>query len=121
MNATHGRVLKSEEDLALLLRVYRTQHKYQEALSICEDKRTGIASPIAYRSWSIVRQMVELYGMCEKWDLQWHTCKEVLEHACSKASTRTPPDSKFAFGELGDDWTIWDGLVTACVKLATEE
>ncbi|KAL9104072.1 MAG: hypothetical protein Q9163_000924, partial [Psora crenata] len=108
-----GRILEAQEDLMLLLRVYKDQGKIVEARNILEDARRGFASAVGNRSWELVIQMIELQGLCERWELQWHTCREILQESRPEKFKRVDSGSNLAYGERGDDWRIWDGLVTA--------
>lgn len=112
------RAVNTEEDLFLLLRVYKAQKKYIEALAILEDPRTGFQSRYAKNSWAVLRQMIEFYRLCERWHTLWKTCQNVLEYvqpSVFKPSIDGLP--VFNFGDLGDDWLVWDGFVTAAANV----
>ena len=104
-----------------MLRVYKDQGKYEEALNILEDERKGFASPVGNRSWELALQMIELQGICGRWKVQWHSCQEILRHARPKKFQCENSRSNLAFGERGDDWKIWDFLVMSTTKLASDE
>lgn len=78
----------------------------------------GINSPIGKDLWELVRQKIELCELCQRWDDQWKFCKELLEdaHPSTLRETRT---SYHRFGESGDDWKIWIGLITAASNIDT--
>ncbi|KAL9129909.1 MAG: hypothetical protein Q9217_001757 [Psora testacea] len=116
-----GRILEGEDDLTLLLRVYKDQSKYVEALNILEDMWKGSASPLGSRSWELALQTIELQGLCGRWELQWRTCQEILQESRPKKFKRENSGSKLAFGERGDDWKVWDGLVAATNEFFVEK
>ena len=112
------RALNTSEDLLLLVRVYKSQNKDTEALALLEDQRTGFGSHLCKKDWEIVRQMIELYTLCKRWQSLYDVCREILQ--CSLARILIPDQepSQWDFGPLGDDWVVWDGLLTASVELA---
>ncbi|KAG8525466.1 uncharacterized protein KY384_009110 [Bacidia gigantensis] len=116
-----GRVITTQEDLLLLLRVYKDQGKYQEALDILEDPQRGFASSIGKSSWELVLEMLDFQGLCNKWESQWCNCLDILKG--SRPSKFRSQESKlqFSFGERGDDWKIWKTFITATSKLTTDQ
>ena len=116
-----GRILQTLEDLFLLVKVYRSQNKYEEALAVLDDSRTGIHSRVGRKSWELVRTKIELYETCKFWKDEWQFCWELLEDARPdnlQDVSRTPYSS---FGKIGDDWKVWAGLVNATYELGTQE
>lgn len=115
------RALKNEQDLLLLVEVYAAQLKYWEALAVLEDPRTGYMSHLSKNKWEIARHMIGLYELVGNWKAQWDVCSAILVNARPEIFDRVTDDSaKYDFGELGDDWRIWDGLVTACGQLNSD-
>ena len=113
------RALQTEQDLLLLLEVYVTQRKYAEALAILEDPRTGFFSHLTHNKWEIARYMIGLYELSASWKSEWDLCSAILVNARPDVFDNIENEStQYSFGELGDDWRVWDGLVTACGKLA---
>lgn len=113
------RAIKSEQELLLLLEVYTAQQKYSEALTILEDSKMGFSSNLSENKWNIARHMIGLYELSGNWKAQWNICSAILVNARPDIFDKMNDDStKYDFGELGDDWRVWDGLVTACGKLA---
>ena len=92
-----------------------------EALSILDDWRKGFASPLGNRSWELALQVIELQGLCEHWETQRCTCRDILQAARPEKFKVENSDSPLAFGERGDDWKVWQALVTATVKLSAEK
>ena len=112
------RAIKTEQDLLLLLEVFTAQHKYSEALAILEDPRTGFSSHLSKNNWEIARCLIGLYELSSNWKNQWNVCSAILVNARPGIFDEMVDESaKYDFGELGDDWRVWDGLVTACGKL----
>ena len=114
------RALNTEQDLLLLVEVYVAQHKYVEALAVLENPRTGYASHLTSNKWDIARRMIGLYELSKNWQGEWDVCSAILVNARPDIFDKMTDDSaKYDFGQLGDDWRVWDGLVTACGKLNT--
>lgn len=113
------RALASEEDLCLLLDIYIVQRKYTDALAILEDSRTGFLSHLCKNKPRIAVYMIGLYELAGDWKGQWKLCSAILVHARPKIFKEVDDESAiYNFGEAGDDWRVWDGLVTSCGKLS---
>ncbi len=117
---SQGRTLHTPEDLSFLLKVYRYLEKYEEALAVLDDPRTGIDSRIGRNSWELVRTKIELYDTCNLWKDEWQFCWELLEDARPDYSQDAKRPSYSSFGKVGDDWKVWTGLVDATYKLGTQ-
>ena len=117
----HGRALNTLEDLFLLLKIFRSQGRYVEALKILDDPRTGINSRLGQNSWEVVRHKIDLYELCHRWDEEWKFCRELLEDAHPdnvQSASRSPYHH---FGTFGDDWIVWVGLLSATAMISTAE
>lgn len=112
-------MLKSEEDILLLSRVYKDQGKFHENLSLLEDKQKGFASPIGKCSWDLAMQIIEMHGLCGNWEMQYRVCHEILQESRPSVFNREASSSKLAFGDRGDDWKVWDALVVAAGELTS--
>lgn len=112
-----ARAINTEEDLYLLLRVFESQGRYSEALERLEDPRTGLTSDYSKNSWELARQIIRFHELDEQWEGLWLTCQEILERVPPQFSKPSTPATRFNFGLLGDDWLVWDGLVTGCERL----
>ena len=112
-----SRAVETLEDLLLVVRVYRSQDKFQEALKVLHDPKIGFLSGVARRNWEVIRQMIELYPLCRKWDELLSLCQGILSHVYPTAFD-IEDDPDLDFGQLGDDWVVWDGLVVAAIELA---
>ncbi len=118
---SQGRTLHTLEELFFLLKVYRSQNKYEEALAILDDPRTGIHSRVGKNSWELVRTKIELYETCNLWKDEWQFCWELLEDARPDYLQDVGRTSYSVFGKVGDDWKVWAGLVDATFRLGTQE
>ncbi|KAL8874685.1 MAG: hypothetical protein Q9174_000025 [Haloplaca sp. 1 TL-2023] len=114
---SNGRVLRTAGDLTLLLDVYESQGKYDEALDVLEDPRTGIHSKVAGRSFSFVLRMVKLLAASKRWKTLFKFCFEVLYDG---RLDKKRPDLH-GFGETGNDWAVWVGLYQAVKHLPPDE
>ena len=114
---SNGRVLRTADDLALLLDVYESQGKYDEALDVLEDPRTGINSKIAGHSFSFVLRMMGFLVASRRWKALFKFCFQMLYDGRR--------DKKKAdlhgFGETGNDWAVWEGLYQAVKHLPPDE
>ena len=119
--SSNVRALKSLSDISLLLKIYRSQGRYAEALNILDDPLTGIASPLSNNSWELVRQKIELYEMCQQWSEEWRFCSELLEDAHPDSLQNVSRSSYHQFGKVGDDWKVWVGLLSATDNINTSE
>lgn len=117
----NGRALSTLEDVLLLLKVYRAQQKYTEALLVLDDPRTAINSPLGKNSWELVRQKIELYEICKHWNELWQFCKELLEDAHPHNTLNKSRSPFHQFGTVGDDWKMWAGLLLATREINSSE
>ena len=118
---TSGWVLESLEDLLLLLRVYRSQGKFEDALKILDDGRTGIFSPLGKKDWQLVRQKIELLELSGQWQKMWCFCSKLLDDSYPEKLLGNPAAPNFVFGSVGDDWVVWTGLINATNRIRTKE
>lgn len=115
---SHSRVIQNTEELILLLKIFRSQNKNEEALTVINNPRIGLGSPIGGNSWELVRQKLELYEICGRWDEEWQFCQQLLENS----HPRNTQELKAPYHQLkayGDDWKVWIGLVTAAFNTST--
>lgn len=119
--SNNGLVLQTLEDLLLLLRVYRSQSKFKEALQVLDDDRTGIFSRFGNKDWQLVRQKIELLELSGQWQDLWQFCRSVLSDSHPKKILQDPVSSHVAFGRVGDDWATWTGLITAANQIRNDE
>ena len=119
--SSSGRVLANLEELLLLLRVYRSQGKLEEALKILDDGHTGISSSLGNRDWQLVRQKIELLELSGQWQQMWCFCSKLLDDSYPEKLLGNSTAPNFVFGSVGDDWAVWTGLITATNRICTEE
>lgn len=116
-----ARAINTVEDLLLLVRVYRSQGRHSEAISIIKNSRMGMESPIGRTSWELIRQLIELLELNHQWDVLWKLCQHLLVDARDDSTGRQLHPSHYPFGKLGDDWKVWQALVTASSNIGTQE
>ena len=114
------RAINTLDDLLLLARVYRAQGKYSEATAIIRDSRMGIES-LGRNSWELVRQLIELLELSNKWLELWQICQQLLADARDQFTERSFHLAHYPFGKLGDDWKVWHALITASSNIGTTE
>lgn len=115
------RAINTLEDVLLLVRVYRAQGKYSEAATIVKDSRTGMESPPGRNSWELVRQLIELLQLSNQWVELWQLCQQLLIDARNISAEKQFHLTYHPFGKLGDDWTVWQALVTASSNIDSQE
>ncbi|MCJ1464356.1 hypothetical protein MMC07_002969 [Pseudocyphellaria aurata] len=115
------RALDSVEDILLLLKVYRSQEKFAEALKVLDDPLTGITSRLGSNSWELVRQKIELYELCNLWSEEWRFCADLLNDAHPNNLQDMSRSPNYPFGKFGDDWKVWVGLLSAMKMIDTNE
>lgn len=107
-----GREINSFEDLCLLLRVYRAEEKLAEAAEILTDPRIGFDNYVGGHRWELVGQYMRLLGLQQRWEDLRDVCIAIL----TQSRHQNLDNTRFHFGELGDDWKIWQTLITANAK-----
>ena len=115
------RAIDTLEDLLLLIRVYRAQGKYSEAAAVARHSRTGLESPVGRNSWELVRHLIEMLGLSHQWTELWQLCQQLLVDARDNSLDRRFHLTHFPFGKLGDDWKIWQALITASSNIGSQE
>lgn len=116
-----GRTIQTLEELLLLLKIYRGQGKYEEALQVLDNPHIGITSQVGNYSWELVRYKIELYQLCNRWKDVWQFCRELLEDAHPKNMQKESRTPFHRYGAFGDDWKVWVGLIAANTNINTLE
>ena len=63
--------------------------------------------------------MIGLYELAGNWKGEWDLCSAILVNARPDIFDKVDDESAtYNFGGLGDDWRVWDGLITSCGKLS---
>lgn len=107
-----GREISSFEDLSLLIRIYRAQERYTELDEIFTDQRVGFNAYNGGIKWELVGQYMELLNLQQRWAQLREMCIAILKR-CRDISFE---DTTLSFGKLGNDWKIWQMLVSASAK-----
>lgn len=107
-----GREINNFEDLCLLLRIYRAEGKLAEAAEILTDPRIGFDTYVGGHRWELVGQYMGLLGLQQRWGDLRNVCIAIL----TQSRDQELENSRFNFGRLGDDWKIWQTLITANAK-----
>ena len=115
------RAINTLDDLLLLIRIYRVQGRYSEAAAIVRDSRTGMESPLGRNSWDLARQLIELLELSHQWTDLWQLCQQLLVDARDNSTERKSHLTHYPFGKLGDDWKVWQALITASRNIGTQE
>ncbi|KAL8908750.1 MAG: hypothetical protein Q9207_000607 [Kuettlingeria erythrocarpa] len=110
----NGRVLRGPGDLALLLDVYESQGKYDEAIAVLHDPRTGIWSDVGKTTWNLVLRMFRLLEQTKQWRRLLIFCFNLLEDARPQ---NLPKKLGYEFRELGNHWAVWRAMLRALANL----
>lgn len=115
------RALKNPGDLLLLVEVYKSQGREQEALAVLKSPHFGLESPIGQSSWELMREKVLLNEVCELWNEQFADCYGLLHDASPSCENRTDSAYNRGIGTFGNDWLVWKALLKASSKIRTAE
>ena len=108
--------IQSMDDLNLLLKIYRAQHKYNEAIAICEDPRFGLQVHTGSNKWDVFMHSVELLAIVGRWDDVYWYCRWALHESLSgvqdEPATSNSAD-RLNLGIFGNNWKVWQMLLRA--------
>ncbi|KAL6716429.1 hypothetical protein ACLMJK_005996 [Lecanora helva] len=113
-----GRQIETMEDRSLLLRIYRTQGKYKEAIDLMLHSPIGLPSLTGGTRWYFMRQYMDILELAEQWKDLYEVCRIVLRNS---RKGQAFIDSGFNFGDIGDDWKVWQLLVKSGDKVGLDE
>ena len=115
-----ARAISTLDDLLLLIRVYLVQGRFSDAAVIARDSRSGLESPVGRNSWELIRQLMDLLELSNQWTELWQLCQQLLVDARDNSLDGRFHLIHFTFGRLGDDWRVWQALITASNSLGTQ-
>ena len=115
------RAINTLDDLFLLIRVYRAQGKYSEAVAVTRDSRVGLGSQLGRNSWELVRQLIALLELSHQWVEVWQLCQQLLLDARDYYLEGRVRSAHYDFGKPGDDWKVWQVFIAASSKINTQE
>ena len=108
--------MKSKEDLFLVLAIYCSQHKCREAYELLDSKEIGIVSDVGQKDWELVRFKLQALKEMQDPTLQWTYSATILNDILLDILKDPSKNQVLGYGEMGDDWLVWDGLVNALKK-----
>ncbi|MCJ1307898.1 hypothetical protein MMC25_001546 [Agyrium rufum] len=115
-----SRALGKPGDLLLLVKVYRSQGLFHQALDILLDPHIGLRSSVGRCSWDLIRECIKLQQKLGHWKDLWEFCHNILLDALPYREQIKQTDS-LVLGQLGDDWLVWEALITSTMALETVE
>lgn len=115
------RAITTLEDLLLLIRVYRAQERYSEAAVIARESPLGLESSQGRSPWELVRHVIDLLELSHQWIELWQLCQRLLVDARESSLERRFQSTHYSFGKFGDDWKVWQALITASSKIGTQQ
>lgn len=116
---TAGRDIHKPEDLFLLLRIYRAQGKYDDAMKVIDTAQQKKMAPILANNWEVARQMIELTVLAQQWGKLFSYCSDILVDSF-RAPLEPSSAQAIRWGRLGDDWKVWQALLTANESINSE-
>ena len=111
-----GKQISSPQDLYLLLRIYRAQNKYEEAIAICKDSRFCLDVHTGTSKWEVCEQYIEFLAMQGRWEELHAICGQMLINSLQAESTGTSIIHEFNLGILGNNWNVWRMMLRANSK-----
>ena len=108
--------MNSKEDLFLVLTIYCSQHKCREACELLDSKEIGIASDVGQKDWELVRFKLQALKEMQDTTLQWTYSATILNDILLDILKDPSKKQVLGYGEMGDDWHVWDGVVNALKK-----
>ena len=123
LNATgsqSGRTLRSSGDVRLLVQIYRSQGKSQDALAILNSPQTGLNSQ--FSDWELVREKITLCEERQLWEELWQFCRDLLEDANPNAKLGDFYRPRiYNFRDFGNDWMVWRGMLHSNNMISIQE
>lgn len=107
------RAIQSVEELILLIRIYESQGRYEEIVTLLDSDAVGIGSRLVQNDWNLVHTKLDCLGKGGMWT-------EGLRFAKSLLKVPDDPAAQKAAQEL-DDWAAWNLLVVATENIDTAE
>ena len=102
---SHPRAIQTSEELNLLIKIYESQKRFDEAVKILNNENVGIGSRILQNDQAFVGFKASNLGAAKLWD-------EAISFVKSLYTIPEIEEKRKALLEL-DDWSIWSLLVEA--------
>ncbi|EED15274.1 cytoskeleton organisation protein (Dec1), putative [Talaromyces stipitatus ATCC 10500] len=104
------RAIQTAEELILLIKIFQSQGRDDEALKILNSDNLGLNSRLVQNDWSFIREKLLALERAEKWMDGLGYAKELL----------TMPDEDESAKKLlqeRDDWGVWSLLLDSTKKM----
>lgn len=110
--AASNRQIGTFDDRCLLLRVYRSHGRFQEAVDMIKSSNLGMDSLSGAEKTELTKQYLELLEIREDWSELFGMCQTLLNGSLDP----DPADPMYSYGELCNDWKIWRMAICANAK-----
>lgn len=105
------RAIQTSEELSLLIKIFESQDRYGEVVTLLNSGNLGVDSRIAQGDWSFVRAKISNLGKAGLWEEGLKFTRELL----------SLPDETDNGNTVGiqerDDWSVWKLLLSSTEKL----
>lgn len=110
------RAIQTSEELSLLIRIFESQDRYGEVVTLLNTENLGVESRIAQNDWSFVRAKISNLEKAGLWEEGISFTRELLS---------LPDEAEENGNAKGiqekDDWCVWKLLLSATEKLGNPE
>ncbi|KAK2788459.1 hypothetical protein FQN53_003605 [Emmonsiellopsis sp. PD_33] len=110
------RAIQTAEELFLLIKIFDTQGRYDETVTLLNSKSIGIESRIAQNDWSFVSAKLANLEHAGLWEEALSFTRELLTLPSDLAN-----GTATASVQEKDDWQVWNLLLIATEKLGKPE
>ncbi|PLB54463.1 cytoskeleton organization protein [Aspergillus steynii IBT 23096] len=107
------RAIQNAEELLLLAKIFESQGRHSELVSILNSETVGISSRIIQNDWSFVGEKLSSLEKAQMWT-------EGLSYTKSLLAIPNTEDERKALQEH-DDWAVWSLLVAAVRNINNQE
>jgi N-terminal acetyltransferase B complex non-catalytic subunit len=110
------RAIQTAEELSLLIKIFDTQGRYGEVVSLLSSENLGIKSRIAQNEWTFVVAKLDYLEKAGLWEDALTSSRELLTlpDNITNGTTMSTVTEK-------DDWRVWNLLLTATERVGKLE
>lgn len=110
---SHPRAIQTAEEVLLLIKIFESQGRYDEAVKALERENVGLSSSIVQNDQTFVSLKLNNLGAAKLWE-------EGISFAQSILAVPDDPNEQKALQER-DDWSAWNLLSRATRELGNPE
>ena len=110
------RAIQTAEELFLLIKIFDTQERYDEIVSLLNSENLGIRSRIAQSEWTFVGVKLDNLEKAGLWEDALTSTRELLTLPYDDTN-----GTSMASLQEKDDWRVWRLLLTATERVGKSE